>query len=192
VSKIVTINDVALAFLGVSLSRLPSDSALPDVPLINIKDIENGVVVLPDQLAKVKYPGQSQQRLCAGDVLVSIRGTLLKTAIVREAEIGALASGNLAILRPKAGMILPEVLQAVLLSKTTQAEILSQTTGSVIKGLQIGTIKRVSFTLPTMSTQENLAALVRLSDEQRRLAIKLASDRRDLALAVIARHFEAK
>jgi type I restriction enzyme S subunit len=193
-NKVVTINDVAIGFLGLNPGRLPTDPALPDTPLINIKDIEDGLLLPPGELTLVKSPGpaQDQQRLRAGDVLVSIRGTLLKTAIVCQSHEGALASANLVIFRPKPHMILPEVLQAVFLSEVVRTEILGETTGAVIKGLQIGTLKKVKLTLPPISSQEALATLLRRSDEQYRIAAQLAAERRNLALSVVARHLEVK
>lgn len=192
-NKVAKVREVALCFLGVNPGRLPTDSALPDVPLINIKDIDSGGVLPRDQLATVKSPGpsQEQQLLRVGDVLVSIRGTLLKTAIVTEEAAGSLASANLAIFRPNPQVILPAVLRAVFQSEASQSRLLGQTTGAVIKGLQIGTLKEVTFILPPLAKQMELAALMQKAEEQYQIAMRVAAERRSLALSVVAQHLEA-
>jgi restriction endonuclease S subunit len=191
VSRRVEIGDVATAFIGVNPGRLPTSDSLPEIPLINIKDIENGFIADRERLTKLKNSGLlPQQYLRSGDVLVSIRGTLLKTAIVQEQHKGAFASANIAAFRPISSVIIPEVLQAVFLSPNTRNSLLNLTTGSVIKGLQIGHLKKVCFTLPPLKDQEDLAKFLRLSSEQHRLSIQLSNERRDFSFSLAARHLE--
>jgi hypothetical protein len=190
VDDVVSIGDVASVSLGVTSARLVEKETLPEVPLINIKDIEHGEVLPPGQLDKVRAAVPVQQALCAGDLLVSVRGTLLKMAVVSTLHEGALATGNFAIVRPKAGKVLPEVLQAVLQSDSVRAYLLGLATGAVIKGLQVGALRAVRFRLPPLPMQRELAQLVRMSEIQRRVAIHLAEERRDLARAVVAGHIE--
>lgn len=189
-SKSVTINDVALSFLGVSQNRLKVHPASPMLRLINIKDIQDGEILAPDLLDLVTGAVPEQQLLRAGDLLVSVRGTLLKMAIVREAHEGALVTSNLAVLRPKPDHILPEVLQAVLQMERVDAQLRMQASGTAIKGLQLAAVRAVTFTNPPMATQRQLAELVQVSEAQRRAAVSVAEERLGLARAVIAGHLE--
>lgn len=187
---IVSIGAVASVSLGVTSARLVEKEDLPKVPIINIKDIEYGEILPPEMLDKVRVMVPANQALYAGDLLVSVRGTLLKTAVVSSSHDGSLATGNFAVLRPKVGMVLPEVLQMVLQSESVRAQLLGQATGSVIKGLQVGALRAIRFRCPPLPLQKELAELVRVSEAQFRVASRLAEERRDLARAVVASHVE--
>lgn len=187
----VAIGEVALVFLGVSPGRVSSAQKYPDAPLINIKDLDQGKILPTYQLETIKAAVSEHQRLLPGDLLVSIRGTLLKTAIVKESHRGALATGNIAIMRPNPNRIFPEILQAVLQSDSVRSRLMGTASGAVIKGLQLGILRDVQFALPPMHTQEELAHLVRISEAQYHVALLLAEERLGLARAVVASHLEA-
>lgn len=191
-NEIVTVNDVAHSFSGVIQSRLSVHPGSPPLKLINIKDIQGGEIAAPDLLDSVEAVVPPQQRLQMGDLLVSIRGTLLKMAIVTEAHEGALATSNLAVLRPKLGKILPEVLQAVLQGESVDTQLRMQASGTTIKGLQLAAIRAVRFINLPMLKQRQIAELVRVSEAQRRAAIRVADERLDIARAVIASHLEIR
>lgn len=191
-NEIVTVNDVAHSFSGVIQSRLPVHPESPTLRLINIKDIQEGEIAAPDLLDSVSAVVPEQQMLRMGDLLVSIRGTLLKMAIVTEAHEGMLATSNLAVLRPKPDKILPEVLQAVLQGENIGTQLRMQASGTTIKGLQLASIRAVRFVNPPLLKQRHIAELVRVSEAQRRAAIRVADERLDIARAVIASHLEIK
>lgn len=181
-----SIQDVATVFLGVNVGRAGADDAAPRSPLVNIKDLRENEIAPLTSLATIGAPPGRRGTLADGDVLVAVRGTLLKSAIVGVSHVGALASSNLAVLRPYRDVVLPQILHALFLAPEIQQNLLRQATGAVITGLQLRVLKELTFWLPPMAEQRELAALADLARKQRQVLIALAAERDALANAVIS------
>ncbi len=182
--RTVSVADVAKVFLGVNLSRLSKDPAAADIPLINIKDMADGGIAPRESLQQVKPADQDHYRLQDGDVLVSVRGTLLKTARVTADHEGAYASVNIAIVRPT-GFIRPETLFALFRSNRVQSELMSKSVASVVSGLPVKSIADVRFRPP--AREALLVELIRNADEQYRAGLDLIEERRAIAMDIIDR-----
>jgi hypothetical protein len=175
-------------FVGLNTSRIPATGEIPS-HLINVKDIEDGEIVDIDnlthiELAKDFLRNQNHQILCVDDVLVTIRGTLLKSAIVRETHVGCVAAAGIAILRPN-GNLRPELLVAAFRSTGLQDRVRRMAVGTTLQGLHIRTIKEIAILVPPQDDQNRLAKLFSLSEQQHALEIKLARMRRNLSLSLV-------
>jgi hypothetical protein len=96
----VKLKDVAEVFRGKSI--LKKDTTLGDISILNISNIENGEIDYVD-MDTIKQEERKIKRyeLFDKDVVLSCRGTSIKTAVFEKQEKTIIASANLIVIRPK-------------------------------------------------------------------------------------------
>jgi type I restriction enzyme S subunit len=116
--------------------------------IVDVKDYPNGQI----QLGKVRRcapeieAGFKRSRLRTGDVIMSIRGTIGRLAMVPEELDGQNVSRDSARISGDPAKVLPEFLKLILESPDVQAEIRRTTTGLAVKGINVARIR--SLTVP--------------------------------------------
>lgn len=96
----VKLKEVAEVFRGKSI--LKKDLSMGRISILNISNIENGEIDY-DHLDTIEEEERKVKRyeLLTGDVVLSCRGTVVKSAVFEEQEKIIIASANLIIVRPK-------------------------------------------------------------------------------------------
>ena len=180
VSKL-PLGTVAEIFTGLALYRLGSKPGVT-VSVINVKDVEYSndpgrklsQVSVPD-------PGRVERyRLKARDVLVTARGTSLKSGIVPERWSGAVLSSNLIAVRLGGGLR-PELLLVFLQSPAGRQAIERRLAGSNLLVLTPKTLREIEVPVLPASEQDALADLVALAETQYAEALTVAQAHRQLA-----------
>ncbi|MEN6463452.1 MAG: restriction endonuclease subunit S [Syntrophomonas sp.] len=98
--KRVKLKDVAEVFRGKSI--LKKDVLIGKIAVLNISDIENGEIdytkmdTIDDDERKVK-----RYELVDGDVVLTCRGTAIKTAVFAQQDRMIIASANIIVIRPQ-------------------------------------------------------------------------------------------
>nr|WP_276538578.1 restriction endonuclease subunit S [Dehalobacterium formicoaceticum] len=98
--KKVKLKDIAEVFRGKSI--LKKDLSLGSISVLNISNIENGAIdyrdldTIDEEERKVK-----RYELVTGDVVLSCRGTAIKSAVFETQDKTIIASANLIVIRPK-------------------------------------------------------------------------------------------
>ena len=182
------LDQLAEIFVGVNTTRMSVAGTQPS-HLINVRDIEGGELAALPELTRIHLSddflrNQQHQILRPDDVLVTIRGTLLKSALIRKTHVGAVAAAGIAILRSN-GRLRPELILAAFRSTALQSQLRQMAVGSTIQGIHLKIIKDVEVQVPEERRQKQLAELFRLSDAQFRDDLSLANMRRILALSVV-------
>lgn len=96
----VKLKDVAEVFRGKSI--LKKDTSLGSIAILNISNIEDGAInyrdmdTIDEEERKIK-----RYELYTGDVVLSCRGTAIKSAVFEAREQTIIASANLIVIRPK-------------------------------------------------------------------------------------------
>ncbi len=119
------------------------------VPVVKVKDISNGVIqtdtlLLTDPIIESQY---KRSRLIGGDILLSIRGTTGKVAIVPNSLKGANITQDTARIRISCDITKRYVLQ-VLRSDYAQNQIERHKVGQAVKGINIRDVRKLSFLIP--------------------------------------------
>ena len=100
----VKLKEVAEVFRGKSI--LKKDTALGNISVLNISNIENGeikyvdMVTIEEDERKIK-----RYELLSGDVVLSCRGTAIKSAVFETQYNTIIASANLVVIRPNDRML---------------------------------------------------------------------------------------
>ena len=100
----VRLGDISEVFAGIGVSREETlERPGKKFPVIGVRDLQDGAVTAREELDTVGFPDLARAETYAvrtDDVLVTGRGTLLKFGLVGDETAGAIASGNVIVVRP--------------------------------------------------------------------------------------------
>ncbi|AVX40789.1 Type I restriction modification DNA specificity domain-containing protein (plasmid) [Carboxydocella thermautotrophica] len=157
-------------FAGVpSAGRTPLGKGEYKVKVINIKDLVDGVVDTANLAEEVveSLDKVNQFMVKEGDVIITARGTVIKSAVATKECEGCLISGNLIAIRLRPGAeIHPHVLQAYFESKLGQKNIQSISRSSAFMlSLTKSSVMELEIPIPNKDDHDNLVKLTKLRNE---------------------------
>jgi len=166
---------------------MPGDHHHGGVPVIKVKNVIDGRI---DEAALLHtHPtideAYKRSRLASGDVLITIRGTTGRVAIVPSSLTGANITQDTARLRLSRSAS-PEYLYYALQSLPSQRQIALHTIGQAVKGINIRDVRRVVIPYPATLVEQRAIAET-LSDADGLLAglDRLIVKKRDLKQAAM-------
>lgn len=183
------LGDIAKVFAGIGVSREETiDRPGEKLAVIGVRDLQDGAVTAIEKLDTVGFPDRTRAQTYAvreGDVLVTGRGTVLKFGLVGGETAGAVASGNVIVVRP-APTVPGGVLFAVLSSDVFRPKIEVLRRGATtLLSLSPKDLAKLEINLPTSDEQHRIAALVIDTQTAYRTALEAAEIRRALARRLI-------
>ena len=137
---------------------MPGQSVDNGVPVIKVKDIVGGRIVqdnllLTDRRIDRQY---RRSRLRSGDLVITIRGTTGRLAVVPPELDGANITQDTARVRLSDYHSVRFCFYC-LQSESAQGQIALHTIGQAVKGINIGDVKRLLLGMPSLHEQERLA-----------------------------------
>lgn len=181
--------DVAEVYAGIGVSREDTVQRAGDrLPVIGVRDLQDGAVAAREALDTVGFSSPAKAAtyaVQADDVLVTGRGTLLKFGLVGHETAGAIASGNIIVVRPgvraRGGALF-----AILSSEVFRPKIEVLRRGATtLLSLSPKDLAKLEINLPSLSEQERITALVKDAQTAYRTALEAAEIRRSLARRLI-------
>lgn len=152
----VKLHEVAEVFRGKSI--LKKDIQPGNINVLNISNITDfaidysGLDSIAEEERKVK-----RYELLEGDVVLSCRGTAIKSAVFHRQRSTVIASANIIVIRPR-GRVISEYLKIFLESPVGTALIKSFQRGTTIVNLNPSDIMEMEIPLPSMERQNELVA----------------------------------
>jgi hypothetical protein len=172
-------------FLGLPIYRLKGEAGATML-VVNVKDL--GHEADPSWvLTSVPVPDVGRVRrfqVLAGDVVVTARGTSLRTALVPERWSGAVLTSNLIAIR-LGPHLRPELLQVYLESPAGRQAINRRLAGSALLSVTPSSVEQVEVPVPPIAKQEALAELVRIAQQHYEAAVAAAEGRRAVAKQIV-------
>jgi restriction endonuclease S subunit len=183
------LGDVSEVFAGIGVSREDSLQRPGEkLPVIGVRDLHDGVVTPREGLDTVGFPDRTRAEtyaVHADDVLLTGRGTLLKFGLVKPETEGAIASGNIIVVRPSADAT-GGALFAILSSEVFRPKIEVLRRGATtLLSLSPKDLAKLEINLPPLDEQRRIAALVSDAQTTYRTAIEAAEMRRVLVRRLI-------
>lgn len=185
----VRLGDISEVFAGIGVSREDSIEHPGDrLPVIGVRHLQDTGVAPIAELDAVGFASPSRALANAvrvDDVLLTGRGTVLRFGLVGPETEGAIASGNIIVVRPGPGVI-GGALFALLASDTYRPKIEVLRRGATtLLSLSPKDIKNLEVSLPPLDEQRRIAALAIEAQAAYRAAVEAAEIRRSLARAVM-------
>lgn len=172
-----TIADLVAPDRPVTYGILKPGTGCPGgVPVIKVKDFPDGRIKESDLLlTSPEIENQFRRsRLRAGDLLISIRGTVGRVAEVPPGLEGANITQDTARLSVRSGHD-RRYIRHMLGTRDVQVQIRQRITGLAVKGINIGALRQVEVPTPSLEQQRNLAAefeMLELAAERAREALQ--------------------
>jgi restriction endonuclease S subunit len=183
------LGEIADVFAGIGVSREETKSRPGEKqPVIGVRDLLEGDVTPLDRLDTVGFADLARARTYAvhpDDVLVTGRGTALKFGLVGDRTAGAIASGNVIVVRPGPKTIGGAIF-AILSSEAFRPKIEMLRRGATtLLSLSPKDFANLELDLPPLDEQRRIAALVQYALTAYRTAMEAAEIRRTLARRLI-------
>lgn len=171
-----------------------SGSAVGDkgVPVINIGDIND--IGIDEKAIRYYEPTKPKNlekyRINKNDILITSRGTQLKTAIVSDTLNNAVISGNILTVKPNQDII-PMYLYAYLKSRHGQKELLSKKSGATKAHLvlNVSSVGEIKVPVPSVEIQKKISNIFVINEELYRLNIETAEKQKEIADRVLMELF---
>ncbi|MEA4836493.1 MAG: restriction endonuclease subunit S [Anaeromusa sp.] len=150
----VKLKDIAEVFRGKSI--LKKDTSLGNISVLNISNIDNGEIdyrdmdTIHEEERKVK-----RYELITGDVVLSCRGTAIKSAVFKTQDKIVIASANLIVIRPKE-KIKGEFIKIFFESPVGLAIIKSFQRGTTIMNINYSDIMEMEIPLLPIGKQQDM------------------------------------
>lgn len=163
------------------------------IPFLRVENLAaDGSIDFRDVLAitPATHDFLRRSQLEVGDVLISIAGTIGRTAVVRGQHLPANCNQALALVRPEVNRLLPDYARAFLASPIGQRGMRAASVQLAQANLSLSQIANTYIAIPPIDEQERigsrLGALTRQVEAERRLGNKLASLKVGLSADLLA------
>jgi hypothetical protein len=174
--------------------RSPAGRGDNAVSLIGTKDVHDGVVDLA-HLERVTVPDAAKltpYRVEVGDVVVVIRGGAFRSAVCGGGANGAVASGNLAIVRLKpSAPIGPYLLQSILSAPFGQAALRGLAQGSATLAIRPAMLAELEIGVREPQEARRLEHLCRTLGELRAATLAALRARERVVGGIVGRYVRA-
>ena len=143
------------------------------VKFLRAQNVINGEVFLNDDILfidkKTHDEGLKRSKVMDGDVLLTIAGTIGRTAIVRNIKEPLNCNQAVAIIRLGKSQIDANYLCKYLSSDLANSQFLKGKVTATISNLSLGQIRKLKIPLPPLETQKKIAAILDDADKLRQL-----------------------
>ncbi|MGK7230675.1 restriction endonuclease subunit S [Streptomyces hygroscopicus] len=170
-------NPIRIIRYGILMPKVKSGGTIPYVEVKDLKDctLHGKELHLTSEDLDEQFAGA---RIRPGDVLIAVRGSYDRSAVVPPGLKGANVSRDVARISPLPG-IDPEYLHLYLQSSFAQRYLKAHARGVAVKGVNIASIRALPVSVPPPSTQKRIVQKV----QQRLTAIEAAAKAVDLSIA---------
>ena len=167
--KTIPLNDLIKTGRPITYGILKPGTGFPGgIPVVKVKDMQNGIIDESDLLLTSPEIDAQYQRskLCKGDLLISIRGSVGRMAIVPESLEGANITQDTARLTIDESYNSVYV-RGVLESAPLQTEMERNIRGVAVKGINIGFLRELQIPICDRDVQDRLAGIYEQSDKSK-------------------------
>jgi restriction endonuclease S subunit len=161
-APLIPLDNLGRVSQGVTLSRYNSDSGSA-YRVINVGDLESLYVKNFQNEARLDIPDIHRYQLFEDDVVIAIRGTLLKASVVTADSKGSICNQNTVFFRLNENKekVNPLYLAALFRSDYFKQEVSAkyQRSTTSLSAIRVTDVRALKIPMPTLDTQNQLAQL---------------------------------
>jgi type I restriction enzyme M protein len=168
---------------GLPVSRHRDDGGVPQF-IVNVKDLEK--LYINHELEQVRLSNTAsihRYRLRKNDVVIAIRGSLLKSSVVIEASQESVAGQNVAFFRPKnLNQVNPGYIAVLMRSKWMEQTVytLKKRSSTTLPSIRVSELRELKIPLPEIKVQNQIAQLFLSLEHYKELTIDALLARQEL------------
>jgi restriction endonuclease S subunit len=168
---------------GLSVSRYRDSNGILE-SIVNVKDLEN--LYINHEVEKIELSSTAsiqQHRLEKNDVIIAIRGSLLKSSVVTEASAGSFAGQNVAVFRPiSLEKVNPGYIAVLLRSKWMEQSlnVLQRRSSTNLPSIRISDLRELKIPLPEIIVQNYASHLFLLLESHKKITLDTLKAREEL------------
>jgi restriction endonuclease S subunit len=168
----VAFKELGQIFQGITLIRYQSDEGSSQ-HIVNVRDLEQLCLRNRDSFsqAQLKWPDIERYQVHTDDVVIAIRGTLLKASVVKDEVQGSVAGQNVAVFRPNLDKVNPLYIAVLMRSKWLKQSLntLQGQSTTTLPAIRVSQLRTIEIPLPTLSTQNQIAQLFLLAERNAKI-----------------------
>lgn len=138
------------------------------IPLLSAKDIENGKVLIPDDCRKISEIDFDQihanYQILENDVVLTIVGTIGRTAIVEKKNQRYTFQRSVGIFRVDSNKIFPKYFYHFFTSNNFQEALERSKNASAQGGVYLGELAKIKVNYPSLPEQRQIATILSTAD----------------------------
>lgn len=167
---------------GTTPTTLGKQFVSSGIPFLRAQNINGSNIILNDELLFIDEATNkllSRSKIKSNDVLLSIAGSIGRSAVVPEHYPLLNCNQAIAIIRLDTDIVSPYFLKYWLDTEDAQRQIYGAKVTATISNLSLGQIKKLEIPLPPLPEQKRIAAILDKADairRKRQQAIKLADE----------------
>jgi type I restriction enzyme M protein len=151
--------------------------------ILGLSDInENGITLDNNSLVEPQQRWSKNYEVKEGDVILSARGTVIKSAVVEADLPPTIASGNLVVIRLKKNRYNPYVLKFYLDSPLGKTFLEGLQTGTSVNVINPGSLEGLMIPRVNIQEQASLAEQIIKNEESYREAIRRSEQQRETTI----------
>ncbi|PSN14029.1 hypothetical protein C7293_13355 [filamentous cyanobacterium CCT1] len=180
-------------FQGLSVSRYREKGGVSEL-IVNVKDLDS--IYINQELETIEFSSTAnidRYRLRENDVVIAIRGSLLKSAVVTKTSQGGIAGQNVAIFRPKDVKIVSPGYIAVLMRSVWIKQtflMLQQRSSTTLPSIRVSEIRSIKVPIPEMDIQNEIVQAFLLLEQYKSLSLEAIRTRENLIETFLAELLE--
>jgi restriction endonuclease S subunit len=181
---LIPLNDLGQVSQGVTLSRYSSDSG-STYRVINVGDLESLYVKNVQNEARLNIPGIHRYQLLEDDVVIAIRGTLLKASVVTADAKASICNQNTVFFRLSENkeQVNPLYLAALFRSDYFKQEVSAnyQRSTTSLSAIRVSDVRALEIPVPNLDIQNQLAQLFLSIEKVKEVTLSTLESRQKLA-----------
>jgi restriction endonuclease S subunit len=181
---LIQLNDLGQVSQGVTLSRYSSDFGSA-YRVINVGDLDSLYVKNVQNEARLDIPGINRYQLREDDVVIAIRGTLLKASVVTADSKGSICNQNTVFFRltKNKEQVNPLYLAALFRSDYFKQEVSAnyQRSTTSLSAIRVSDVRALKIPVPNLDIQNQLAQLFLSIEKVKEVTLSTIESRQKLA-----------
>jgi restriction endonuclease S subunit len=161
------LEELGQIFQGITLSRYQSHEGSSQ-RIVNVRDLEQLCLRNRDSFsqAQLKLSDIERYQVRTHDVVIAIRGTLLKASVVKDEVQGSVAGQNVAVFRPNLDKVNPLYIAVLMRSKWLKQSLntLQRQSTTTLPAIRVSQLRTIEIPLPTLLIQNQIAQLFLLAE----------------------------
>lgn len=171
---------------GITPGRYPGNQG-DFYRIVSATNLENLYIGDSQVQAQLSIPDIQRYQLHENDVVIAIRGSLLKSSVVTKALEGSISTQNTVFFRSKSKKIDPLYLAVLLRSEYFEQlpSVRGRQSTTTVPAMRVADLRSLEIPVPSLQTQYEITQLFLSIEEVKKVAISALETRQTLANAAL-------